>query len=130
MYSLLLSYSPCYNGRSIQLLMLQPPTLQMMMRELNVTMCSEFANAALVWSKDLRGNPKPRVSPDRTGPKPVRGRGTFLRIFSFRVGSGNFISGRSGSGYFLPGYGTFSPGISGINLSFIPKLRKKNGYPR
>ena len=85
--------------------------------------------------KDLRGNPKPRVSPDRTGPdrtgpKPVRGRGTVLRIFSGRVGLGNFISGRSGSGnfisgpsrsgYFLPGYETFSPGISGINLPFIP----------
>ena len=60
----------------------------------------------------------------RTGPKPVRCRGTVLRIFSGRVGSGNFISGRSGSGYFLPGYETFSPGISGINLPFIPKLKK------
>ena len=39
----------------------------------------------------------------RTGPKPVRGRGTFLRIFSGRVGSGNFISGRSGSGNFISG---------------------------
>ena len=37
----------------------------------------------------------------RTGPKPVRGRGTFLRIFSGRFGSGNFISGRSGSGNFI-----------------------------
>ena len=82
-------------------------------------------------TEDLRGNPKPQ---DRTGPKPVRGRGTFLRIFLGRVGSGNFISSRSGSGnfisgwsesgYFLPGCETFSPGISGINLPFIPKLRK------
>ena len=55
----------------------------------------------MVQNKDLRGNPKPRVFPDRTGPEPVRGRGTFLRIFSGRVGSGNFISGRSGSGYFF-----------------------------
>ena len=86
-----------------------------------------------VQSKDLRGNPKPRVSPDRTGLKPVRDRGTFLRIFSGRVGSGNFIlgrsesgnfiSGRSGSGYFLPGHETFSPGISWINLPFIPRRR-------
>ena len=29
------------------------------------------------WTKDLRGNPKPRLPPDRTGPKPVRGRRTF-----------------------------------------------------
>ena len=72
--------------------------------------------------KDLRGNPKPRVSPDRTGPKPVRGRGTFWRIFSGRVGSGrvgsgNFISGRSGSGYIFIGVWDIFPGISGINLN-------------
>ena len=49
-------------------------------------------------------NPEfPRTGPDRTGPKPVRGRGTFLRIFSGRLGSGNFISGRSGSGNFISG---------------------------
>ena len=77
-----------------------------------------------IWNKDLQGNPKPRVSPDWPGPKPVLGRGTLLRIFSGRVGAGNFISGRSGSGYFLPGYETFSPGVVGINLPFIPKLRK------
>ena len=55
----------------------------------------------LVYIKDLRGNPKPRDCPDRTGPKPVRGQGTFLRIFSGRVESGNFISGWSESGNFI-----------------------------
>ena len=50
--------------------------------------------------KDMRGNPKPRVSPDRTGPKPVRGRGTFLRIFSGRVGEFYFGSVRVGEFYF------------------------------
>ena len=49
-------------------------------------------------------NPEfPRTGPDRTGPKPVRGRGIFLRIFSGRVESGNFISGRFGSGNFISG---------------------------
>ena len=101
---------------------------------LSQTLIADQARKRPLHSKDLRGNPKPRVSPDRTGPKPVRGRGTFLRIFSGRVGSenfissrsgsGNFISGRSRSGYFLPGCETLSPGISGINLLFIPKLRK------
>ena len=75
-----------------------------------------------------------QVSPDRTktgpgsGNKTGPGSGNILRIFSGQVGSGNFISGRSWSGYFLPGYETFSPGISGINLPFIPKQRKWNGY--
>ena len=42
-------------------------------------------------TKDLWGNPKPRLSPDRTGTGP--GSGNILKnIF----GSGNFISGRSG----------------------------------
>ena len=76
--------------------------------------------------KDLRGNPKPRVSPDRTGPDRTEtgpGSGNILknifgsgRVILFRVGPGR--------GIFLPGYMTFSPGISGINLPIIPKLRK------
>ena len=55
--------------------------------------------------KDLWGNPKPRVSPDRTGP----GSGNILKnIFgSGRVGNffraGEFYFGRSGSGYFFTG---------------------------
>ena len=93
-----------------------------------------------VQSKDLRGNPKPRVSPDRTGPDRNRsGVGEHFKEY-FRVGSGRGIlfrvgPGRGilfrvgpGRGIFLPGYETFSPGISGINLPFIPKLRKENGY--
>ena len=75
--------------------------------------------------KDLRGNPKLRVSPDRTGPdrtrpKPVRGRGTFLRIFSGRVGSGRGILFRvgPGRGIFLPGYGTFFSRDFGDKLAF------------
>ena len=84
--------------------------------------------------KDLRGNPKPRVSPDRTGPKPVQDRGKFLRIFSGRVGSGNFISGRSGSGiFFYLGMEHFSQDFGdkltlNEKMPFIPKLSKKNGY--
>ena len=63
-----------------------------------------YLNRPNVYSKDLRGNPKPRVSPDRTGTGPGSGN-IFENIFgSLRVGSGIFISGRSGSGYFLPGY--------------------------
>ena len=90
----------------------------------------------MVYFKDLRGNPKPRVSPDRTGPDRNRsGVGEHFKEY-FRVGSGRGIlfrvgSGRGilfrvgpGRGIFLPGYETFSPGISGINLPFIPKLRK------
>ena len=71
--------------------------------------------------KDLRGNPKPRFSPDRT--ETGSGSGNILKnIF----GSGRGILFRVGPGWgnFLPGYETFSPGFSGINLSFIPKLRK------
>ena len=42
-------------------------------------------------------NPEfPKTGPDRTGPKPVRGRGTFLRIFSGRVGEYYFGSVRVG----------------------------------
>ena len=76
--------------------------------------------------KDLRGNPKPRVSPDRTGPDRNRsGVGEHFKEY-FRVGSGRGILFRvgQGRGIFLPGYEAFSPGISGINLPFIPKLRK------
>ena len=53
-------------------------------------------------AKDLQGNPKPRVSPDRTGPKPVQGQGTGLREFfgSGRVGEFYFGSVRVGEFYF------------------------------
>ena len=65
-------------------------------------------------TKDLRGNPKPRVSPDRTETSPgswnifknIFGSGQ-VRLGNFisgRSGLGNFILGRSRSGYFLPGY--------------------------
>ena len=89
-----------------------------------------------VGTKDLRGNPKPRVSPDRTGPDRNRsGVGEHFKEYFwvgsgrgilFRVGPGRGILFRvgPGRGIFLPGYETFSPGISGINLPFIPKLRK------
>ena len=84
----------------------------------------------VVQVKDLRGNPKPRVSPDRTGPDRNRsGVGEHFKEY-FRVGSGRgilFWVG-PGRGIFLPGYETFSPGISGINLPFLPKQRKWNGY--
>ena len=78
--------------------------------------------------KDLRGNPKPRVSPDRTGPdRTETGPGSeniFKNIFgSGRVGEFYFGSVRVGEFYFgsvrvvgvffLPGYETFSTGISG-----------------
>ena len=76
-------------------------------------------------TKDLRGNPKPRVSPDRTGPdRNQSGSGnSFKNIFgSVRVGE--FYFGSVRVGVFFTGYETFSPGISGINLPFIPKLKK------
>ena len=84
-------------------------------------------NMTVVCCKDLRGNPKPQVSPDWTE-KPVRGGEHFKEYF--RVGSGWGILFRVGlgRGIFLPGYETFSLGISGINLPFIPKQRKWNGY--
>ena len=75
-------------------------------------------------------NPEfPRTGPDRTetGPgnilKNIFGSG---RGILFRVGPGRGILFRvgPGRGIFLQGYETFSPGISGINLPFIPKLRK------
>ena len=80
-------------------------------------------------------NPEfPRTGPDRTETGPGSGN-IFKNIFgsghfiSGRSGSGNFILGRSGSGYFFYlGVKHFSLGISGINLPFIPKLRKMNGY--
>ena len=80
-----------------------------------------------IQTKDLRGNPKPRVSPDRTGPdRTETGPGSgniFKNIFgSGRVGEFHFESVRVGEFYFgsvqvgvffLPGYEAFSPGISG-----------------
>ena len=99
-----------------------------------ITMKYAVSRMKMPHVKDLRGNPKPWVSPDRTGPKPVRGRGTFLRIFSGRVGSGNFISGqsgsgnfisgRSGSGYFLPGCETFSPRHFRDKLAFYSQTEE------
>ena len=68
-------------------------------------------------------NPEfPRTGPDRTETGP--GSGNILKnIFgSGRVGEFYFGSVRVGA--FLPGYETFSPGFSGINLPFIPILRK------
>ena len=84
------------------------------------------------WSMiDLRGNPKPRVSLNQTETGPGSGN-IFKNIFGsgqgilFRVGPGQGILFQvgPGRGIFLPGYETFSPWIFGINLSFIPKLRK------
>ena len=86
-----------------------------------------------VCCKDLRGNPKPRVFPDRTetGPgsgnifKNIYGPGRVGEFYfgSVRVGEFYFRIG-PGRGIFLPGYETFSPGISGINFPFNLKLRK------
>ena len=79
-------------------------------------------------------NPEfPRTGPDRTETGP--GSGNILKnIFgSGRVGEFYFGSVRVGESdfgsvrvrvFFLPGYETFSPGFSGINLPFIPKLKK------
>ena len=83
-------------------------------------------------------NPEfPRTGPDRTETGPGSGN-IFKNIFgSGRVGEFYFGSVRVEEFYFgsvrvvvffLPGYETFSPGISGINLPFIPKQRKWNGY--
>ena len=88
---------------------------------LHVILCT-----LVLGSKDLRGNPKPRVSPDRTGPDRTgldrnrSGVGEHFKEY-FRVRAGRGILFRV---FFLPGYGTFSPGILAINLPFIPKLRK------
>ena len=75
------------------------------------------------WAPNVLATPLPETpsfpGPNQTGP----GVGEHFKE-NFRVGSGNFISGRSWSGYFLAGNETFSPGISGMNLPFIPKLRK------
>ena len=78
-----------------------------------------------MWIKDLRGNPKPRVSPDRTGPKPVRGRGTVLRIF--RVGSGRvgeFYFGSVWSGYFFTGVWAIFSRDFGDKLAFHSQTEK------
>ena len=89
---------------------------------------------------DLRPAGQPETpsfpGPDRTRPTAL-GLGN---IFKNIIGSGRGILFRvgpsrgilfwvgPGRGMFLPGYETFSPGISGINLPFIPKQRKWNGY--
>ena len=85
-----------------------------------------------IGTKDLRGNLKPEFS--WTGPDRNQSRvGEHFKEY-FWVGSRNFILGRSGSGYSLPEYETFFPGISGVNLNlnknmpFIPKHSKYNGY--
>ena len=67
-------------------------------------------------------NPEfPRTGPDRTETGP--GSGNILKNI-FGSGRGILFRVRPGRGIFLPGYETFSPGISGIKLPFIPKLRK------
>ena len=75
----------------------------------------------------------PRTGPDRTETGP--GSGNILKNI-FRVGSGRGILFRVSSGrgilfrvgpgrvFFYLGMQHFFPGISGINLPFIPKLRK------
>ena len=78
-----------------------------------------------IHTKDLRGNPKPRISPDRT--ETGLGSGNILKNI-FGAGRGILFRVGPGRGIFLPGYETFSPGISWIKLPFIPKLRKPNGY--
>ena len=66
-----------------------------------------------VWIKDLRGNPKPRVSPDRTGPDRNRsGVGEHFKEY-FRVGSGRGILFRVG-----PGRGIFYRGMRHFLLGF------------
>ena len=63
-------------------------------------------------SKDLRGKPKPQVPPDWPGPKPVRGQGIFLKIFSGRVGEFYFGSVWVGV-FFYRGVRHFLPGFRG-----------------
>ena len=78
-----------------------------------------------MFSKDLRGNPKPRVSPDRTdrtetGPgsgnsfKNIFGSGRVGEFYfgSVRVGEFYFGSVRVGV-FFLPGMRHFLPGFQG-----------------
>ena len=65
--------------------------------------------------KTMLGNPKLRLSPDRTETGPRSG-DIFKNIFgSDRVGE-FYISGWSGSGYFLPGDETFFPRDFGDRL--------------
>ena len=80
---------------------------------INLFVLPSLLLAEIMWKnaiKDLRGNTKlmsfPR--PNWTGPKPVRGQGTVLRIFSGRVGEFYF-----GLDNFLPGYETFFLGFQG-----------------
>ena len=81
---------------------------------------SRCSNLARISTKDLQGNPKPEVP--QTGPKPVRGRGTFLRIFLgqgilFRVGLGQGILFWVG-----PGQGVFYRGMRHFHWDFGDKL--------
>ena len=104
------------------------------MNFLNAIACDDFTlcwaapahegQSVLYCIKDLWGNSNPdfpQTWPDRTETGPRSGN-IFKNIFGsgwgilFRVGPGR--------GIFLLGYETFSPGILGINLHFIPKLRK------
>ena len=64
-------------------------------------------------TKDLRGNPKPWVSRDRTKTSP--GLRTFSRIFS--AGSGNFILSQSEPGYFFIGVRDIFTGFGGDKLT-------------
>ena len=56
--------------------------------------------------KALRGNPKPRIFPDRTGPdRTETGSGIFFELFSGSVRSGKNITGVDRVGEFLLGVG-------------------------
>ena len=72
----------------------------------------------------MRGNPKPRVSPDRTGPDRNRsGVGEYFKEY-FRVGSSRGILFRVGSGRgilfrVVPGRGIFNRGVR----HFLPGFR-------
>ena len=76
-----------------------------------------------VGTKDLRGNPKPRVSPDRTGPdRNLSGVGEHFKEY-FRVGSGRGILFRVGPGRGIlfrvgPGRGIFYRGMRHFLLGF------------
>ena len=82
------------------------------------TVASLILAVHMVQCKDLRGNPKPRVSPDRTWPDRHRsGIGEHFKEY-FRVGSGRGILFRVG-----PGRGIFYRGIWDIfSRDFRDKL--------
>ena len=85
--------------------------------------CMHLCKCALKTCGATRNPEFPRTRPDRTETGPGSGN-IFKNIFgSGRVGEFYFGSVRVGV-FFFPGYETFSPGISRINLPFIPKLRK------